>query len=182
MEHCQPFDGGVDGGGGPAPGSKSGPGTYSYRSNGVFGQIEIPVDVTDSRVVDFDSYRKDAGAPAVTFAVVTVDNQSGQAVNNWPNVVVVTEDGNQAMFDPVTDYLSDWRDVWSSTGAKGKASNSTTQYNRGVTLNNKIIGGIYPGAKGVRVLASKDSMPSIKSVFIKPQGIIDREVAAEKVG
>lgn len=125
------------------PSETGGPGTYAFRSAGIFGQVEIPVSATDPRLAEYETYRKAAGAPEVTYALVTIDNQSDKSTSP-SDLKVVTQDGGQVDFEPIDSLVSNWQHAWSSGGPKEKDANSTSMYNQGVALSKKSVQPVLP--------------------------------------
>jgi hypothetical protein len=139
----------------------SGPGVYSFTREGVTGTIQIPADRLDPRLQKYGDYRRLAKAPAVTYLIAQVDNQSDDTVNLY-KVVIVTAAGRQIEATSVTDYVDDWRNTF---------TDDTAKYNRGIELSNNSDFSLHPGAKGTAILATNQLITSVQRVFVYPTGI-----------
>jgi hypothetical protein len=139
----------------------SGPGLYAFAHDGVTGTIQIPADRLDPRLQKYGDYRRLAKAPAVTYLIAQVDNQSDDSANLY-KVVVVTTAGQQIEATSITDYIDRWRRTFIDDAAK---------YNRGIELSNSSDFSLHPGAKGTAILATSQPITSVKRVFVYPTGI-----------
>jgi hypothetical protein len=146
----------------PAPRAPaSGPGVYSFAHDGVTGTVQIPADRLDPRLQKYGDYRRLAKAPAVTYLIAQVDNQSDDSANLY-KVVIVTAAGQQVEATSITDYIDRWRNAF---------TDDATKYNRGIELSNNSDFYLHPGAKGTAILATSRSITSVKRVFVYPTGI-----------
>jgi hypothetical protein len=145
----------------PAPPPASGPGVYTFTHDGLTGTIQIPADRLDPRLQKYGDYRRLAKAPAVTYLIAQVDNQSDDTANLY-KVVIVTAAGQQIEATSITDYIDRWRNAF---------TDDTAKYNRGIDLSNKSRFYLHPGAKGTAFLATAQPITSVKRVFVYPTGI-----------
>jgi hypothetical protein len=127
----------------------------------------VPTPRTDTRLEPYGDYRRLAGAPAVTYLIASVDNQSDDTINMY-KVVVVTNDGRQIEATSVSDFVDRWREAFAGEGG------DSAKYNRGIELSNKGQFYLLPGAKGTAILATDSSIPSVKRVFVYPAGLFSR--------
>jgi hypothetical protein len=117
----------------------------------------------DPRLEKFGDYRRLAKAPAVTYLVATVDNQSSEAIT-MSSVVVITGSGRQIEAASVSDYIDQWREAFAGEGG------DSNKYNRGIALSRDSRLYLLPGAKGTAVLAAKEPLTSVQRVFVYPNG------------
>ncbi|MEV6417363.1 hypothetical protein [Kribbella sp. NPDC051718] len=127
----------------------------------------MPTPRTDPRLQPYGDYRRLAKAPVVTYLIATVDNQSDDTIDMY-QVIVITNDGRQIEATSVSDFVDRWRNAFA--GEDGDAA----KYSRGVELSNDSRFYLLPGARGTAILATKDTIPSVKRVFVYPAGAFDR--------
>jgi hypothetical protein len=144
---------------------------YSFSFEGATGTVQIPVPRTDPRLERFGDYRRLAKAPAVTYLIAAVDNQSDNTINMY-KVIVVTNDGRQIEATSVSEYVDRWRDAFASDD-NGNGGDSK-KYNLGITLSNESQMYLLPGARGTAVLAAKEPIATVKRVFVYPTGIFNQ--------
>jgi hypothetical protein len=151
----------------------TGSGEYTFTHAGAAGTVTVPTASTDTRVAEYEEYRKLAGAIAVTYVASDIDNRNGAETITMYRVVVITDDGRQIEAPNISVRLATWRDAFSSTG-----SGDVQAYDRGVELEHAIQP-LPPGTSGTLINAAAQLVPSVARVFVYPTGGLDRVEAVK---
>jgi hypothetical protein len=146
---------------------------YSFAYRGAAGTIQIPASIMDPRLERYGDYRRLAKAPAISYVIAQVDNQSDDTINMY-EVVIVTDAGQQIEATSISNYVDVWRDAFSGEGG------DTKKYNLGIALSNASNFYLHPGAKGTAILGAKEPIKTVQRVFVYPAGAFDR-VEARRV-
>jgi len=143
-----------------------GPGSYSTAGYGTTITAEVPADNNNGLVSELEAFRKKAKASEVLYLVISVDNTDGEEEVFVDRIDVVTEDGTRIQFNA----------AWSSIEQWFAHQSSTTVYNAGVNLHNKHAnrGVVRPGAKSEVVLVAKEKLPSVKSVWLDGDFLMEK--------
>jgi hypothetical protein len=121
----------------------------------------------DPRLERYGDYRRLAKAPAITYVIAQVDNQSDDTINMY-EVVIVTDAGQQIEATSISNYVDVWRDAFAGEGG------DTRKYNLGIELSNASSFYLHPGAKGTAILGAKEPIKTVNRVFVYPAGAFDR--------
>ncbi|MEI8406336.1 MULTISPECIES: hypothetical protein [unclassified Kribbella] len=145
----------------------TGPGVYSFAYQGAVGTIQIPASIMDPRLERYGDYRRLAKAPAITYVIAQVDNQSDDTINMY-EVVIVTDAGQQIEATSISNYVDAWSNAFAGEGGDIK------KYTKGIELSNASNFYLHPGAKGTAILGAKEPIKTVKRVFVYPAGAFDR--------
>ena len=151
----------------------TGSGEYTFTHAGAAGTVTVPAATTDTRIAEYEGYRKLAGAIGVTYVASDIDNRNGAETITMYRVVVITDDGRQIEAPNIGVRLATWRDALSSTG-----SGDVQAYDRGVELEHAIQP-LPPGTSGTLINAAAQLVPSVARVFVYPTGGLDRVEAVK---
>ena len=151
----------------------TGSGEYTFTHAGAAGTVTVPTATTDTRIAEYEEYRKLADAIGVTYVASNIDNRNGAETITMYRVVVITDDGRQIEAPNIGVRLATWRDAFSSTG-----SGNVQAYHRGVELEHAIQP-LPPGTSGTLINAAAQLVPSVARVFVYPTGGLDRVEAVK---
>jgi len=149
------------------PERATGPGVYSFAYQGAVGTIQVPTSIMDPRLERYGDYRRLAKAPAITYVIAQVDNQSDDTITMY-EVVIVTDSGQQIEATSISNYVDDWRDAFAGEGGDSR------KYNLGIALSNASSFFLHPGARGTAILGAKEPIKTVQRVFVYPAGAFDR--------
>lgn len=153
------------------PGTQDSPVPTVPPNNGIgvkwsFASAELALgsmkfgDQPDNALVDrLEAERKRLQEPALSYVVVSIDNTNGTGDVNMYKVAVVDNDGNQ--YESVNFDDLGWSD---------KATDDTAEYNRVIGLSTDLSVFLHPGAKGTAVMLFKKRPPTVKRLFVYPDG------------
>ncbi len=141
-------------------------GVYEYKADGATITIEIPADSTQPLVVETESYRAATGSGPATYAIVNIDNSSGDTEVSVFQFSVVTDEGQTFEFNSASDLVNEWRPLASS--------DTRDLYNRGIRLSNEMLNldRALPGARSTALFATSGQVPSLKTLTVQ-RNLID---------
>jgi hypothetical protein len=151
----------------------TGSGAYTFTHAGAAGTVTVPTATTDTRIAEYEEYRKLADAIGVTYVASAIDNRNGAETITMYRVVVITDDGRQIEAPNIGVRLATWRDAFSSSG-----SGNVQAYDRGVELEHALQP-LPPGTSGTLINAAAQLVPSVARVFVYPTGGLDRVEAVK---
>ncbi len=146
--------------GGESAPEQGGFGVYEYEVDGATITIEIPASDSHSLVTATESFRRDAGAPPATYAVVTINNSDGDSNVSVFQFSVVTDEGQTFEFSSASELVGDWRPSLTS---------DSDLANRGIRLSNEMLNldRALPGAISTALFATEGSVPSLKTLVVQ---------------
>jgi hypothetical protein len=103
----------------------------------------------DPRLERYGDYRRLAKAPAITYLIAQVNNQSDNIITMY-TVVIVTGSGQQIEATSISNYVDGWRDTFAGEGGDYR------KYTMGVALSNASSFFLHPGARGTAILGAKE--------------------------
>jgi hypothetical protein len=146
---------------------------YSFAYEGAVGTIQVPTSIMDPRLERYGDCRRLAKAPAITYLIAQVNNQSDNIITMY-TVVIVTGSGQQIEATSISNYVDGWRDTFAGEGGDYR------KYTMGVALSNASSFFLHPGARGTAILGAKEPIKTVQRVFVYPADTFDR-VEAQRI-